>query len=132
MRRLQSAGSGSVICGSAVQGAATFTGNQGGIQLGPNGALAGCASGGYFARDVTISNTAGPSRVDDNIINGRLILSGNNPTATVAPNNRIRGGVSGEHQATGMNTLDAMPSRSSTAQQRAEERRAKALSSAGV
>ena len=66
---------GSVICGSAVQGVSSFTGNAG-VQLGPNGSLASCASGGYFARDVTIANTSQGTRVDDNIINGTLTQIG--------------------------------------------------------
>src|SRR5262249_59361513 len=50
---------GSVVCGGAVQGKATFAGNLVGVQLGPNGALDSCASGGYFGRDVSITNTSG-------------------------------------------------------------------------
>jgi hypothetical protein len=87
---------GSVVCGSAVKGKATFAGNLGGVQLGPNGGLDGCASGGYWGRDVSISNISGGVSLDDNIINGQLQLSANNPVANVAANNRIRGGVTGE------------------------------------
>jgi hypothetical protein len=125
-------GSGSVVCGSAVQGAATFTGNRSGVQLGPNGALSGCASGGYFGHDVSIGNTTGAVRVDDNIINGRLNLSANNPMAVVAQNNRIRGGISGEHQAADASAkaMTGVPDRASSLQQRVQERRAKALQSA--
>jgi cytoskeletal protein CcmA (bactofilin family) len=90
---------GSVVCGSAVRGLATFAGNLGGVQLGPNGTLDGCASGGYWGRDVSITNTTGPVTVDDNIIDGQLQLSSNNPAARVAANNRIRGGVVGEQAA---------------------------------
>lgn len=90
---------GSVVCGSAVQGKATFAGNQGGVQLGPNGGLDSCATGGYFARDVSISNTAGRSTLDDNIIQGQLQLATNNPVTEVAANNRIRGGIAGESAA---------------------------------
>lgn len=122
-------GSGSVICGSAVQGAATFTAN-GGVQLGPNGSLAGCDTGGYFGRDVSIANTAGPSRLDDNIINGRLMLNANNPAAVVAANNRIRGGIAGEHQSADAARSLAPAGRTTTADQRAAERRAAALKAA--
>jgi hypothetical protein len=87
---------GSVVCGSAVRGKATFSGNLGGVQLGPNGTLDGCAAGGYWGRDVAISNTTGGVSVDDNIIDGRLTTTSNTPTARVATNNRIRGGVAGE------------------------------------
>ena len=123
---------GSVVCGSAVQGSSTFTGNQGGVQLGPNGALAGCTSGGYFGRDVSVGNTTGPVRVDDNIINGKLMFSANNPIATVAPNNRIRGGITGEHQAPAAATALAAPSRPTVTDQRAQDRRAQALQAAAA
>jgi hypothetical protein len=88
---------GSVVCGNAVQGKSTFAGNLGGVQLGPNGGLDSCASGGYFARDVVISNTTGRSSLDDNIINGKLELTANAPASEVAANNRIRGGIVGDH-----------------------------------
>jgi hypothetical protein len=120
---------GSVVCGSAVQGASTFMGNQGGVQLGPNGSLASCSTGGYFGRDVTIASTSGAVRVDDNIINGKLILNANNPMAVVAPNNRVRGGISGDHQAaTDMSAL-AAPQRHNL-EQRVQDRRAQALKAA--
>jgi hypothetical protein len=122
---------GSVVCGTAVQGMSTFTGNQGGVQLGPNGSLASCTSGGYFGRDVNISNTTGAVRVDDNIVNGKLILSANNPMATVAANNRIRGGISGDHQAPSAMSALAAPNRPDL-QQRVQDRRAKALQSASA
>ncbi|GGP85515.1 hypothetical protein [Saccharothrix coeruleofusca] len=113
---------GSVVCGSTVQGRATFAGSRGGVQLGPNGTLDTCASGGYFARDVSISNTSGGrTTVDDNIINGRLQLSANTPAAEVADNNRIRGGVSGEHSTPGVAAATAADTRG-TAGQRARAR----------
>ncbi|GAB3938781.1 hypothetical protein [Micromonospora vulcania] len=87
---------GSVVCGSAIRGRATFAGNLGGVQLGPNGNLDGCASGSYWGRDVSITNTTGGVTVDDNIIDGTLTVTSNNPAAQVAANNRIRGGVTGE------------------------------------
>ncbi|MFC3384097.1 hypothetical protein [Couchioplanes azureus] len=90
---------GSVVCGSAVRGRATFAGNLGGVQLGPNGSLDGCASGGYWGRDVSITNTTGAVTVDDTIIDGQLTVTANNPVARIAPTNRIRGGVIGEHAA---------------------------------
>jgi hypothetical protein len=125
---------GSVVCGSAVQGMSTFTGNQAGVQLGPNGALSGCATGGYFGRDVSIGNTSGPVRVDDNIINGKLMLSGNNPVATVADNNRIRGGITGEHQEPSASLAKAAQKNRVTHEQYAKLRKdnaAKAAKAAG-
>lgn len=90
---------GSVVCGSAVHNRATFTGNLGGVQLGPNGPLDECASGGFWGRDVSVTGTTGRVVVDDNNINGQLVVNGNTPVAEVAANNRIRGGVVGEHTA---------------------------------
>jgi hypothetical protein len=122
---------GSLVCGSAVQGMSTFTGNQSGVQLGPNGALAGCAAGNYFGRDVNVSNTTGAVRVDDNIINGKLVFSANNPMATVAPTNRIRGGIVGDHQDPAANSTMVVPSRPTTSDQRAQDRRDLALKATG-
>ena len=84
---------GSVVCGSSVRGKATFAGNLGGVQLGPDGALNSCASGGFWGRDVSVTSTTGAVTVDDNIIDGSLTVTGNNPVARVAATNRIRRGV---------------------------------------
>ncbi|HEU5471071.1 MAG TPA: hypothetical protein VFV67_10490 [Actinophytocola sp.] len=119
---------GSVVCGSAVQGAATFGTNQGGIQLGPNGNLDSCGSGGFFGRDVTISGTTGRTVVDDNIINGRLVLEANDPVAEVAGNNRIRGGIVGDHDEPG--TARPAGTGRDRATDRAGERRAGAVQAA--
>ncbi|MET0494243.1 MAG: hypothetical protein ABW000_14040, partial [Actinoplanes sp.] len=108
---------GSVVCGSAVRGRATFAGNLGGVQLGPNGSLDGCASGGYWGRDVSVTNTTGGVTVDDNIIDGKLTTSANNPVAVVAANNRIRGGVAGEQAA----AAAAQKRSAATAEQREAE-----------
>jgi hypothetical protein len=120
---------GSVVCGSAIQGKATFTGNLGGIQLGPNGSLDGCASGSFFGRDVAISSTTGAVRVDDNIINGQLQFTANTPIATVAPTNRIRNGITGDHQPPA-DSARAAASERTASEARAEERRATATQSA--
>ena len=87
---------GSVVCGSAVAGRSTFAGNVGGVQVGPNGTLDSCASGGYFGADLSITNSTGGVTLDDNIINGALTVQRNNPAARVAASNRIRGGVVGD------------------------------------
>ncbi|ONI79667.1 hypothetical protein ALI144C_23150 [Actinosynnema sp. ALI-1.44] len=123
---------GSVVCGGAVQGKATFAGNRGGVQLGPNGGLDSCASGGYFARDVNINNTTGKSSVDDTIINGKLELSANNPVAQLAANNRIRGGVVGESTSPAAARALASAERQSAAEQKAADRTAAATSAAAA
>ncbi|MEV6304264.1 hypothetical protein AB0M02_32995 [Actinoplanes sp. NPDC051861] len=84
---------GSVVCGSSVHGKATFAGNVGGIQLGPNGALDSCASGGFWGRDLSVTSTTGAVTIDDNIVDGVLTATGNSPAAQIAPNNRVRRGI---------------------------------------
>ncbi|MEV4825125.1 hypothetical protein [Micromonospora sp. NPDC049274] len=123
---------GSVVCGSAVRGRATFAGNLGGVQLGPNGALDSCASGGYWGADVSVTSTAGGVTVDDNIINGGLTVTGNNPAAQVAANNRIRGGVTGDQAAPSANRAARMADadRDDAGDQRAETRRTSAVQEA--
>jgi hypothetical protein len=120
---------GSVVCGSAVRGRATFAGNLGGVQLGPNGALDGCASGGYWGRDVNISNTTGGVTVDDTIIDGRLTTTANTPVARVAANNRVRGGLAGEQGAAAAKALArrGAPEREARAEQRAAARTSSAV-----
>ncbi|GAA1617830.1 hypothetical protein [Actinoplanes couchii] len=122
---------GSVICGSAVRGKATFAGNLGGVQLGPNGRLDSCASGGYFGREVGISNTTGAATVDDNIIDGALNLAGNTPAAQVATNNRIRGGVNGPVGAAASAQRRAAPEpRDEAVDEKAGDRRTAAVKEA--
>ncbi|MER7589823.1 hypothetical protein ABTW72_20040 [Micromonospora sp. NPDC127501] len=123
---------GSVVCGSAVQGRATFAGNLGGVQLGPNGTLDSCASGGYWGGDVSITSTTGGVTVDDNIINGQLAVTSNDPAAQVAANNRIRGGVTGDQAAATINRSArvAGPDREDAGDQRAEVRRTSAVQEA--
>ncbi|MGC4853504.1 hypothetical protein ACLQ24_08925 [Micromonospora sp. DT4] len=123
---------GSVVCGSAVRGRATFAGNLGGVQLGPNGALDSCASGGYWGTDVSVSSTTGGVTVDDNIIDGQLTVTGNNPAAQVAANNRIRGGVTGDQAAPSANRVArlAAADREDAGDQRAEVRRTSAVQEA--
>jgi len=123
---------GSVVCGSAVRGKATFAGNLGGVQLGPNGTLDGCASGGYWGRDVSVTNTTGGVTIDDNIIDGSLTTSANNPPAQVAANNRIRGGIIGV-QATAAQKRTALSQtedREAAGERRAENRKSSAVQEA--
>ncbi|GLZ62545.1 hypothetical protein [Micromonospora sp. NBRC 107095] len=123
---------GSVVCGSAVQGRATFAGNLGGVQLGPNGTLDSCASGGYWGGDVSVTSTTGGVTVDDNIINGQLAVTSNDPAAQVAANNRIRGGVTGDQATATANRAArvAGPDREEAGDQRAEVRRTSAVQEA--
>ena len=126
---------GSVLCGSAVRGRSTFAGNLGGVQLGPDGALDTCASGGYFGADVSITNTTGGVTVADTIIDGKLTAQRNNPAAVVAPSNRIRGGVVGDPAAassrsSARSSAAASADREERASERASERRSDAVAEA--
>ncbi|MGW5559424.1 hypothetical protein ACWER9_19660 [Micromonospora sp. NPDC003944] len=123
---------GSVVCGSAVQGRATFAGNVGGVQLGPNGTLDSCASGGYWGADVSVTSTTGGVTVDDNIINGSLTVTSNDPAAQVAATNRIRGGVTGDQAAptTNRSARVAGADREEAGDERAELRRNSAVQEA--
>lgn len=126
---------GSVVCGSAVRGRSTFAGNLGGVQLGPNGGLDGCASGGYFGRDVSITNTTGGVTVDDTIIDGALTVNSNSPAARIATNNRIRGGVLGEQATASLAQRQAASAgavRDDAADERAGERRSAAVQEAAA
>ncbi|MEV4140503.1 hypothetical protein AB0J72_51105 [Dactylosporangium sp. NPDC049742] len=121
---------GSVVCGSAVKGKATFAGNLGGVQLGPNGTLDGCASGGYWGRDVSITNTTGGVSLEDNIISGQLQLGGNTPAARVGADNRIRGGVTGEQSQAAARASLVAADRVSVGETRATTRRTGAVGEA--
>ncbi|MFF5180581.1 hypothetical protein ACFY2Q_21345 [Micromonospora sp. NPDC000316] len=125
---------GSVVCGSAVRGRATFAGNLGGVQLGPNGVLDSCASGGYWGADVSITSTTGGVTVDDTIINGQLTVTSNNPVAQVAANNRIRGGVTGDQATATANRAARVvnPDREEAGEQRADLRRTSAEQAASA
>jgi hypothetical protein len=124
---------GSVVCGSALQGKATFAGNVGGVQLGPNGGLDTCASGGYFGRDVSISSTTGGrTTLDDNVVNGSLVLTANNPVAEVAANNRVRNGIVGERSAPTAAKATAAEGARGTARERARDRVAQVGASVAV
>ncbi|MDI6104199.1 hypothetical protein QLQ12_36975 [Actinoplanes sp. NEAU-A12] len=129
-------GTGTVVCGSAVRGRSTFAGNVGGVQLGPNGALDSCASGGYFGADVGITNSTGAVTVDDNIIDGALTAHSNAPAAVIAASNRIRGGVIGAQPAPAASTekraTAAAAPRQEAVQERAGARRSTAVQEAAA
>jgi hypothetical protein len=79
---------GSVVCGSEIDGAATFTGNSDLVQIGA-GTVSGCEFN-VFGDSVSVTGTSGDSFVTGNVIRGDLTCSGNDP-ATVASGNRVRG-----------------------------------------
>lgn len=85
---------GTSLCGSEVDGAATFTGSTG-VQLGTGGGLVDCEDGNYFGSDVTVSDNTDGVDVSGNIIRGALTGEGNAPAPTGA-DNRVRGEAGGQ------------------------------------
>lgn len=85
---------GTLVCGSEVDGAASFTGNAG-VQLGTGSALSTCDDVNYFGGDVTASNNTVGTSVSGNIVRGNLAGEGNDPAPTGA-DNRVRGEATGQ------------------------------------
>lgn len=85
---------GSVVCGSEVDGDATFDGN-GIVQVGGGGLLDDCDDINYFGGHVTIANNSGGVAVNGNIVRGDLGGEGNDPAPT-GGDNRVRGELTGQ------------------------------------
>lgn len=85
---------GTLVCGSEVDGAASFTGNKG-VQVGSGSNLGICDDMNYFGSDVTVSNNTASSVVAGNIVRGNLAGEGNDPAPTGAEN-RVRGEATGQ------------------------------------
>lgn len=86
---------GALVCGSEVDGHATFASNNVGVQLGAGGALGECETGSsVWGGNVTVSGTTGLAQVSDNIIRRNLAGTGND--AVEAGNNRVRGELQGQ------------------------------------
>lgn len=92
---VSSADYGALVCGSEVDGHATFASNGEGVQLGAGGALGECDYGtSVWGGNVTIAGTAGHAQVSDNIVRGNLNGTGNGSVA--ASDNRVRGELQGQ------------------------------------
>lgn len=86
---------GALVCGSEVDGHATFASNGEGVQLGAGGALGDCELGtSVWGGNVTVAGTTGHVQVTDNIIRGNLDGTGNESVAQ--SDNRIRGELRGQ------------------------------------
>lgn len=85
---------GSVVCGSEIDGHATWDAN-GAVQVGGGGLIDDCDDVNYFGGNVTIANNTGGVAVNGNIIRGNLGGEGNDPAPTGA-DNRVRGTISGQ------------------------------------
>jgi len=88
---------GGVFCASVVQGAGDYRNNSALVQLGANG-LSACEGDSYWGGNVEVRGNNADVYVDDNIVNGDVVLRGNDPVAKVGPDNRIRGELIGEYE----------------------------------
>ncbi len=86
---------GAMVCGSEVDGHATFASNGVAVQLGAAGALDDCTAGpSVWGGNVLVSGTTGVAQVSDNVIRGNLGGTGNE--SVEAGDNRVRGNLEGQ------------------------------------
>ncbi|RKS04851.1 hypothetical protein DFP74_0427 [Nocardiopsis sp. Huas11] len=91
--------SGGILCDSEVIGNATFTAGTGPVAVGAGEQADFCASVNYVDGDLTVSDITGGAYLDNNIVGGDLVTSGNEPTAQVGDANRVRGEILTEEVA---------------------------------
>lgn len=118
---------GSLVCGSEVDGAASFTGNKG-VQLGTGSNLGVCDDVNVFGSDVTVSNNTGSTVVAGNIVRGNLAGEGNAPAPTGA-DNRVRGEATGQFadlKPAAMQRMAAPADKAAATKAKGEQRRAAA------
>ena len=95
---------GAMVCGSEVDGHATFASVGVAVQLGASGALADCEQGpSIWGGNVLVSGTTGTVEVSDNIIRGNLDGTGND--SVTASDNRVRGNLEGQFAEDGEESL---------------------------
>jgi hypothetical protein len=86
---------GSVFCAGEIYGDATYTNNQGVLQIGGSGPVVGCDQASYWDGNLTVSGNHADVQVSNNIIRGNLSGVDNDPAPT-GTNNRVRGTTSGQ------------------------------------
>ncbi|OLT25023.1 hypothetical protein BJF83_06090 [Nocardiopsis sp. CNR-923] len=91
--------SGGILCDSEVLGEAAYSGAGGPVAVGAGEQEGFCESLNYVDGDLTVTGVTGGVYVDNNIVGGDLSTSGNQPTAQVGDNNRVRGDVLTEQVA---------------------------------
>lgn len=84
---------GGILCDSEVIGAATYSGGSGPIAVGAGETEGFCSSVNYVDGDLSVTGVSGGVYIDNNIVGGDLVTSGNNPTAQIGDANRVRGGI---------------------------------------
>ncbi len=98
---------GGVACAVSIAGNATYTGNADAVQLGSDGPNTSCDGASFWGGNVTVSGNTGGVFIDQNIVNGKLILEGNDPVAQVGEDNRVRRGIEGDFEEWGGNASAA-------------------------
>lgn len=117
---------GSVVCSSAIQGEARFVENTFVTQLGGEGPLADCVGGNYWGSDVRVVRNTDVVLLDFNIINGNLVLNGNNPVAQLGDNNVVRGTITGDFSSLTSLASPQLKSKSAIDSERSAEPAARA------
>ncbi|CAL9561912.1 hypothetical protein SUDANB121_04672 [Nocardiopsis dassonvillei] len=87
------AASGGILCDSEVIGAASYTDGAGPVAVGAGAQAGFCSSVNYIDGKLTVTGISGGAYIDNNIIGGDLVASGNTPTAQIGDNNRVRGDI---------------------------------------
>ncbi len=103
---------GSVVCDSAILGDSRVVGNTFGVQLGGDGPLDECNAGNYWGGTVEVLRNSDGVFIDNNIVNGDLVLDGNDPVAMLGDGNLVRGDIIGDYEsmdASPASALDASP-----------------------
>ncbi|SHJ86627.1 hypothetical protein SAMN05421803_110205 [Nocardiopsis flavescens] len=85
--------SGGILCDSEVIGAASYTDGAGPVAVGTGEQEGFCSSVNYIDGTLTVTGISGGAYIDNNIVGGDLVASGNTPTAQIGDANRVRGDI---------------------------------------
>ncbi|MFF1671635.1 hypothetical protein ACFVWN_18055 [Nocardiopsis flavescens] len=85
--------SGGILCDSEVIGAASYTDGAGPVAVGAGEQEGFCSSVNYIDGTLTVTGISGGAYIDNNIVGGDLVASGNTPTAQIGDANRVRGDI---------------------------------------
>lgn len=120
---------GSVVCGSAILGDSRVVGSTFGVQLGGDGPLDDCGGSNYWGGTVQVRNNSDGVFIDGNIVNGDLVLKGNDPVAMLGDGNMVRGSIVGDFEEMGdaPAALTAPQARSASPAKASAEDRGEAL-----
>lgn len=132
--QVSGAANGSALCGSEVDGDATYTGNAG-VQIGVGELLVSCEDSVYIGGDLTIDDSGTGVIVADAIVRGDLAGAGNDP-APVLADVRVRGESAGQFADAAPTVAPfAVPAETTVERgldERAQDRRGAALAAAAA